>query len=281
MRHRRAFTLLELLVVIGVVATLATMILPSLFGAREAAKRVACLNNLHAVVIGNSSYAEYNGGRYALAAEDMTGANLKRWFGQREDDHSPFERAGPLAPFLPQGMVKPCPAFTNFREDAGQGGNDAFESGCGGYGYNDLYIGGRFDRYKSVYDKASNPGRGYATSARPADVSVSSRTVMFTDTAFKAADGAMIAYSFTHAPKWIPAPPYGGGRPNPTIHFRHGGMTNVGWVDGHASSQPMTFSAGYESHGEIPAAEAADIGLGWFGEYHENLPEANYLFDLD
>jgi len=270
MRHRLAFTLLELLVVIGVIATLTTMALPSLFGAREAARRVACLNNLHAVAIGNSSYAEYNRGHYALAAEDINGANLKRWFGQREDDDSPFERAGPMAPFLPQGMVKPCPSFTNFDEDAGQGG--AFEAGCGGYGYNELYIGGRFDV------KGKGP-RGYAISARAADVSLSSQTVMFADTAYKMRSGGLIAYSFTHAPKWVPSL-FGGG-PDPTIHFRHAGKTNVAWVDGHASSEPMTYSSPYSTHGAMPAEQVADIGLGWFGKYYENLPEANYLFDLD
>jgi len=270
MRHRRAFTLIELLVVIGVVATLTTMLLPSLFGAKEMARRVACLNNLHAVVIANASYAEYNRGHYALAAEDINSANLKRWFGQREDVGSPFERAGPLAPFLPSGMVKPCPSFTNFREDAGQGA--AFEAGCGGYGYNELYIGGRADL------RGKGP-RGYATSARNTDVSVASRTVMFADTAYKIRSGRLIAYSFTHAPKWVPSL-FGGG-PNPPIHFRHGGMTNVGWVDAHASSEPMTYSSPYSTHGAMPAEQVAAIGLGWFGKYYENLPKANYLFDLD
>ncbi len=57
MRRRNAFTLVELLIVIGIIATLIALLLPALSRSREQAKRVQCASNLHQISMLLFAYA--------------------------------------------------------------------------------------------------------------------------------------------------------------------------------------------------------------------------------
>lgn len=67
--NRRAFSLVELLVVIGIIALLLGILLPTLSSARQTANRTKCLSNMRQIVIAFTMYLNDNRGRFPRPAQ--------------------------------------------------------------------------------------------------------------------------------------------------------------------------------------------------------------------
>lgn len=241
----RGFTLLELLVVIAIIAVLAALLLASLQKSRSAGQSVQCMQNLRELAAANIGYVREHDGRYCFA-QDVK--NNLRWHGVRISSSKPFDGTqGPLSSYLGrEARVKICPAFQKFLS-----GSKSFENGSGGYGYNEIYIGGT----------PADPWTGELL----ANVPNPATTIMFSDTGISRATGVQ-EYPFCEPPQWVSPSGVLAGALSPSVHFRHGGRANVAWCDGHVTAEAPGTLGKKNTYGGDDKKNL----IGWFGPSRDN-----------
>lgn len=246
--RRRGFTLVELLVVIGIIAVLIGILLPSLNRARAAAKGTQCLSNLRQMMTGLIMYADANHGylppvnggnqQYTINGSNWTVA--VRWYGGAYGPTSPtmpnvtegifYGPASPVARYWGSASVSGCPSF----EESADLGRVGY--GPVAYAYNAL-AGHQFDKM------AQYPGVTFntATGERLSRIRKADRKAALWDAARVQAGNTLIE----RIPWGYPSTGYpnNAGKREPSFHGRHNRMGNVGWFDGHASAvEPWYFS---------------------------------------
>jgi prepilin-type N-terminal cleavage/methylation domain-containing protein len=222
-----AFTLVELLVVISVVALLLSLLAPSLAGARDSARTGACLSNQRQLAAGWMMYAGDFDGRAmplgdagtmtywwgALVATPALRVEHERGYLSPYLDAGLHERSAYECPAQPWGTYRPQPAAVQLPG-----------APTSTYGYNGYYL-----------CPPMTPGWSSQIGAQPwkriSDIERPTEVLVFADTLLEgnpARNNALL-----DPPKLYSGGGQWAANPFPTTCFRHGrGAGRRGWVAG-------------------------------------------------
>ena len=224
----RGFTLVELLVVIGIIALLISILIPALSKAQVAAKTLACQNQLRQIGLAMGMYTNASKGYLpfftdygppftpALPAQDD-----KYWYQKLFNNK-----------YLPSKDVFFCTEWERVgNPPAGYSHKDyAFLTGGISYGMN-LALSIPYKRNPATYEQA-----------KMTQIRRSSETILAVDSRSASqwfTDGAAFVYPWPKAP--LPGD-------DSVAWPRHGGLVcNVLWVDGHVTNVRATTRNNYAS----------------------------------
>ena len=222
--HGRAFTLVELLVVVAVIAVLAALLLPPLANGKRAAQTAKCSSNLRQLGLAARMYLDDHDGLAFLykTYPYTTNGGALYWFGWIQngmDGQRDFDaRLGPLYEYVNGLGVEICPSLDYrsavFKLKA--------RGAAYGYGYN-VYVSTNASGQPRNIEGIRNPG-GTALFADAAQVNnflapASPTHPMLEEFFYVDAGGGSGPFSY------------------PNGHFRHQQRANVIFIDGHVDRE--------------------------------------------
>jgi len=244
----RAFTLVELLVVIGIIVILIGILLPVLNRARQQAQQVACAANLHQIGCAIVMYTHQNGGYFPFAVfstgSNATGNTVHFWpvrlrkmlNGNQKVFYCPAE--DPRAQWTQDigGMILYADdLYARFGYEVGErllvGGPSPVMNGLPpngtyfSYGFNGGGWGGHLGIGGPMYEGSGQPFVNDPPSKKTNNVKLSSEFILIADTVVDGVDDLHIAPRDTSG---IPGFPYSTG-----IGKIHRNGANVLFCDGH------------------------------------------------
>ena len=224
--YSKCFTLIELLIVIGIIALLAAMLLPALRNAKEKGKQISCLSNMKQISVAFLQYDIDSNGWYPAGTPTDTAPNgswcysLSDYLGMGWPESNPYYPAGGSPIFY-------CPS-------AKEGVRDIYANQIPSmksiyylsYGYNraqhEIRAGADWYTVKSSkiskpqvflmladYEIISTSGQGYADGSNYSSA-VGCRVGWFN------------AFGYWHTEQYA---------------YRHGGRLNILFADGHGSTR--------------------------------------------
>ncbi len=241
-KNQHGFTLIELLVVIAIIAILAAILFPVFARAKAKALQTTCLSNVRQLALAFQMYASDHDETMPLAYY-YTGDFSGEYEEHAWDFHCYWEwdgsasnlisyELGLIGPYTRNEQISRCPIF-----DAPSGQRPA-----SGYAYNTSYLGGP-------------PAEGKKP-ALTAKIKHSSRTVLLCDSAYYDNDTTWTPYTGISQNNYLRSPNDASNFVGPNVHYRHNGIANVAYCDGHAKG--ITEKHGVSVHTDELAYLSAD-----------------------
>ncbi|MFA5554453.1 MAG: prepilin-type N-terminal cleavage/methylation domain-containing protein [Phycisphaerae bacterium] len=111
----KAFTLVELLVVISIISMLLSILIPGLSSAREMARQVSCMSNIQQLNSAWYGYSLANNDRICSAdtfLNDGTAIDKKTNHWSADGDYEPFNNVGGTIQAIKDGVLSPYLSYT-------------------------------------------------------------------------------------------------------------------------------------------------------------------------